>query len=136
MLHSCPNYLFPYEPHFGVPVIKPFSKLFKKMFKISSKTNADVWDSLNFITYFDVKRIAKNNSLNVIFERDVLYKSLLRMDGDVCFSERHAGGVIYRLYSVLKYTRLLKCIKYFPIMLSTPMIFNLAYKKEKELWRK
>lgn len=50
MLHSCPNYLFPYEPHFGIPVIKPFSKLFKRVFKISSKANSDIWDSLNFIT--------------------------------------------------------------------------------------
>jgi SAM-dependent methyltransferase len=131
MLHSCPNYIVPYEPHFGVFVIKPFSPLFKRMFRVDLKENAEVWDSLNFITYFDVKRIAKENNLIVSYKKEILYDSLLRLDNDEIFYARHAGGFVHKVFLILKRTRLLKMIKYFPVLLSTPMAFSLSYAKEK-----
>ncbi|MCW8932680.1 MAG: class I SAM-dependent methyltransferase [Gammaproteobacteria bacterium] len=131
MLHSCPNYLIPYEPHFGIPVIKHFSDISKTFFKIELKPNFDVWDSLNFITYFDVKRISNKNNLHVIFKKEVLYNSLLRMDQDDIFYKRHSGGGIYRIYSFIKKLKLLILIKYLPPMLSTPMVFSMALKNDK-----
>lgn len=128
MLHSCPNYLIPYEPHFGIPVIKHYSNISKKIFKIDSSPKLDLWNSLNFITYFDVRRIANKNDLHVIFKKEVLYNTLLRMDQDDIFHKRHSGGYIYKLYSLIKKLKLLIIIKYLPPMLSTPMVFSMTLK--------
>ncbi len=133
MVHACPNYVVPYEPHFGVPVVRVFSNLSRNIFKIDKRANYDVWESLNFITFFDVQKLAYKNNLNVIFERGVLYKSLLRLDQDEAFYERHSGGIIYKGYSLIKKLRLLILIKYVPPMLSTPMVFSMSIKESKEI---
>ena len=129
MAHSCPNYFVPYEPHFGIPVIKCFPILTKKLFKLTGKSDLDMWNSLNFITYFDVKKIASKNGLNVTFKKQVLFNTLLRMEQDNVFYERHAGGYINLIYSCMKKVKLLTLIKFFPAMLSTPMMFFMTTKK-------
>ena len=81
---SCPNYLFPYEPHFNIPTL--FSKrLTEKVFGQSifgDKTMPDpsgTWKSLNWINVVQIQRIARQlpgfrltfnrRLLVVIFER-------------------------------------------------------------------
>jgi len=129
MLHACPNYIVPYEPHFSIPVIKPFSNLTKLLFKVDRLPNYDVWKSLNFITFFDVKKLAYENELNVDFRTEVLYKALLRLEQDEVFYKRHSGGFIYKFYSLIKKLKLLELIKYLPPILSTPMVFKMTKKE-------
>ena len=50
----CPNYGFPFESHFSIPIIfnkKLTALIFKKRIEIFEKINAceGLWDSLNFV---------------------------------------------------------------------------------------
>ena len=76
----CPNYLFPYEPHFNIPTL--FSKalterLFGKYIR-SSQSVVDpegTWTSLNWISVSHVRRICcKELGAEPIFNRSVLYR--------------------------------------------------------------
>jgi SAM-dependent methyltransferase len=92
----CANYLFPYEPHFNIPIV--FSKaLTEKLFRrrIYGNTRvgdaAGVWKSLNWITVPKVVRAVRNLSeVSVSFDRSMLEAVLLRTVGDREFSERRS----------------------------------------------
>ena len=51
MVHSCPNYLIPYEPHFGVPVLKIAPDLSGRVYAKRIAKRRALWESLNFITH-------------------------------------------------------------------------------------
>src|SRR6185436_18124935 len=59
----CPNYLFPYEPHFNIPTFGS-KRLTERLLRrrIHSNTRANdptgLWKSLNWITVPQVKRMA------------------------------------------------------------------------------
>jgi 2-polyprenyl-3-methyl-5-hydroxy-6-metoxy-1,4-benzoquinol methylase len=122
MVHACPNYMVPYEPHFGIPVIKKFSGLSRQLFRKKIETNIDLWNSLNFISYFTVKALATKNHLNVKFKRGVLYDSFLRLDTDQSFRERHRHSWILSLFLFLKSLGVLRFVQALPPCFSTPMI--------------
>ena len=92
----CANYLFPYEPHFNIPIV--FSKaLTEKLFRrrIYGNTRvgdaAGVWKSLNWITVPKVVRAVRNLSeVSVSFDRSMLEAVLLRTVDDREFSERRS----------------------------------------------
>lgn len=124
MLHNCPNYLFPYEPHLGIPVIKAFPRLSTYIYRGAIEQYREVWESLNFITYFDVKRLTKATGMKVNFKRGLLFDALSRIEKDPYFRERHAGSMVNVAYNILDKTGLLGLLRYIPPVLSTPMIFQ------------
>lgn len=128
MVHGCPNYVIPYEPHFGIPVIKKFPELSRRLFPKRIETNSDLWDSLNFISYFNVKALAAKCHLKVKFKKGVLYDSLLRIGADKCFRERHMNKWILSLFSLFQYLGLVRVVRYLPPYLSTPMIVMLSHR--------
>ena len=128
MVHSCPNYAVPYEPHFGIPVIKHCKWLSERVFRAKIEPHQGLWDSLNFITYFDVKRFARVKGLAVHFYKGLLYQSLMRLDKDGLYRERQSGSAILLLYRFLEATRLLSLLQYIPAWLSTPMAFKISNK--------
>jgi SAM-dependent methyltransferase len=95
----CANYLFPYEPHFNIPIL--FSKsLTEKLFRrrIYGNTRvgdaAGVWKSLNWISVPKVVRAVRNLSeVSVSFDRSMLEAVLLRAVGDREFSARRSPFV-------------------------------------------
>lgn len=92
----CPNYLFPYEPHFNMPTF--FSKkLTEKIFK--NRINGHhvlsdpwgTWQSLNWISVPKVVKIVNQlASPNVVFRRDLMLKMLERVVSDNEFSKRRS----------------------------------------------
>lgn len=92
----CPNYLFPYEPHFNIPTF--FSKkLTGRIFK--NRINSyhvlsdpwGTWQSLNWISIPRVKKIVNQlTNANVVFHRDLLLKMLERVVSDTEFSKRRS----------------------------------------------
>lgn len=126
MVHGCPNYAIPYEPHFGVPVFKLWPGLSRRLFSKRIEQKADLWDSLNFISYFNVKGLATDNHLHVKFIQGVLYNSVLRFETDTSFRERHGNNFLLSLLSWLKCLRILQMMKYLPPFISTPMIIVLS----------
>jgi 2-polyprenyl-3-methyl-5-hydroxy-6-metoxy-1,4-benzoquinol methylase len=121
MVHNVPNYLIPYEPHFAIPFFPIFPK--KTSCLIPKKiTTTGLWRSINFINYFDIKRIAKQNNVKIKFRKGLLYPAFNRLVTDVEYGKRHQFLTkVARISSSLK---LLNVLKYFPAYLSTPMVFE------------
>ena len=93
---TCPNYLFPYEPHFNIPTL--FSKklteriLGWKIFRSESMPDpAGTWKSLNWINVIQVGRIIQRQpELNLTFNRSMLVAALERIATDSVFAERRS----------------------------------------------
>jgi SAM-dependent methyltransferase len=121
MVHLCPNYTVPYEPHFGIPLV-PFAPRATGGLVPGIDRNP-VWASINFITYGEVERLAARFGLLVTFRRGLMYDAFARLDTDQEFGARHKG-VVRRIYRLLKATRILGLLRHIPPALATPMIFE------------
>lgn len=121
MLHNIPNYLIPYEPHFGIPFFPIFPS---KMPLIVSEeiTSTNLWKSLNFINIFDVKSYAREAGAIVKFEKQLMFKTIVRMEKDKEFARRHKG--ISRIIKIIKAIGFLKIIQILPVSLNTPMVLE------------
>jgi len=123
MIHHCPNYFFPFEPHLSIPVIKYFPEISKYIFSSKVKANLELWNSLNFISYRDVKDLAKNSNLAIVFKRELLAKAFVRIDSDPLFRARHSSKFFLIAYKLIKKTHFYTLLKYIPPSFSTPMTF-------------
>lgn len=123
-VNSCPNYLVPYEPHYAIPMVPFIHSLTRRIFDKKITSEPDIWDSLNFINWFTVRQMARENSASVTFETALIYKAFLRLDEDTEFMARHKDGLAAKLYKLLKATRTLNLLKFAPAPMSTPMIFT------------
>ena len=96
MLVLCPNYLVPYEPHFGIPLLWS-PRLTRRVFagrieQVERRTgSAGLWESLNFITVPALRRHCQQLGLSVSFEQGMLAKMLQRLGRDPQFAARQAG---------------------------------------------
>ena len=96
---TCPNYLFPYEPHFNIPTL--FSKrLTEKLLGSRILLNEEIpdpkgtWDSLNWIDVIQISRIVKRlPGLSVTFGRHLLVSTFKRIAFDRNFAMRRSNLV-------------------------------------------
>ncbi len=123
MIHSCPNYSVPFEPHFGVPLV-PGRPAWTRRVLPKSIGASSVWASLNFVRASDIRRTATELGLVVHFRSGALATSIERLGTDQEFRARH------RLLAVvgraLVATRLTSLLRRLPASWSTPMDFVLA----------
>jgi SAM-dependent methyltransferase len=111
----CPNYLFPYEPHFNIPTL--FSKalterLFGKYIRSSQSVvdPEETWTSLNWISVPHVRRICcKELGVEPVFDRSVFYRFIQRALHDNDFQSRRGPLILSVLQALdrLGMTRLL-----------------------------
>lgn len=92
---TCPNYLFPYEPHFNIPTF--FSKqlterlLHQKIHAHAMPDPSGLWKSLNWISVPGIRRMAKRMSgLKVTFNTAFFVSTLARVASDPDFAERRS----------------------------------------------
>lgn len=92
---TCPNYTFPYEPHFNIPTL--FSKsLTERVLKNRIMNNGmqdpiGTWQSLNWISVTQVNKIVRQMpELNIEFNRKFLVSTLARIAYDNEFSARRS----------------------------------------------
>jgi SAM-dependent methyltransferase len=105
---TCPNYLFPYEPHFNIPTL--FSKqLTERVLKqkiFSSKRVPDpygTWKSLNWINVSQIRRhVRRLPGFQITFGRSLLASTLERIISDQAFSARRSPNVRRLLSSVVR----------------------------------
>ena len=96
---TCPNYLFPYEPHFNIPTF--FSKemterIFRnKIFLAQGVPDpSGTWKSLNWITVRKIGEIVNRlPGLQVAFNRVFLVSTLERIASDQGFASRRSRRV-------------------------------------------
>jgi len=125
MMHSCPNYLFPYEPHYGIPVLKYYPKLSRRLFADRINRSPEVWDSLNFICHNDIHRFCNKHGIEAYFQEELLYRALNRISSDPIFKKRHDKGWIGRLHQFMAFTGIIQLIRHLPPAWATPMIFSI-----------
>jgi len=94
---TCPNYLFPYEPHFNIPTL--FSKrltgiaLRSRIWGNRSMPDPKgTWSSLNWITVPDISAaVRRMPGIRVGFNKQTLVATLARAIDDSEFSSRRSG---------------------------------------------
>lgn len=123
MIHACPNYRIPYEPHYAIPLIPFLPRQTARLFPRVKVLHPGLWDELNFITASDVKRLCAANGLEVRFERGLLAASLKRLAVDAEFRARQGafGQVVGRIIALL---HLHPLIERLPGEWATPMVFT------------
>jgi len=121
MCHNLPNYIVPYEPHFGILFFPIFPK--KMSFLVSKEiTKTGLWRSINFINVFDIKSYSRKANSRVIFEKRLIYKAIRRIDEDQEFADRHSN--LRKLISLFRKTGFLYLTKLLPVSLNAPMVFE------------
>ena len=129
MVHSCPNYVFPYEPHFGIPLLPFFPSLTRVLLPKKISTS-DVWASLNFITSFKIKNIYRKEGLNVEFKRGTMCAGIARLRNEEIFAARHR--LLQKFFSVDSIFWIARKILNIPTSLATPMDFIVCFPEHKD----
>lgn len=127
MIHACPNYSVPYEPHYGIPVFRHFPSLSRRLF-LSPECNVEIWNSLNFITCNELKKYCNVHDLTFCFKKELLYNSLKRMNTDPLFRQRHQGLIAGMAAFVMR-SGLGKLVRHIPPAMATPMIVEIEKRK-------
>ena len=122
MLHTCPNYRVPYEPHFASPLVplRPASTARLRR----ALADDPLWQSLNFITAGDIARFAARHDLTLRFRRDVLTDAIERLARDPAFARRQ--GWAGRAAAALGRTGAHRWLRALPPTWLTPMVFELS----------
>jgi 2-polyprenyl-3-methyl-5-hydroxy-6-metoxy-1,4-benzoquinol methylase len=118
---TCPNYLFPYEPHFNIPTL--FSKrltemvLGKKIFGCKEMPDpSGTWKSLNWISVVQVQGIAKRLPwLRVKFNRLLLVSTLERICSDKDFANRRSP-MVRKFLTLIVQLRMHLLLAYMPVI--------------------
>jgi hypothetical protein len=118
MLHTCPNYRVPYEPHYGVPLV-PFRPQATATLRPRLKDDP-LWQSLNFVTAGDLRRFARRHGLAVEFQRGVLADVIARLATDEAFARRQ--GWAGRAARGLARAKVLGLVNRIPPTWLTPMV--------------
>ncbi len=128
---TCPNYLFPYEPHFNIPTLISKSlteRVFRKKI-YGNKAVPDpggVWNSLNWISVPRVINIARSCNLNnVSFDKKMLSKMLSRALHDPEFASRRSPLIVI-LISIVVRLHLHKLSNLIPAVMQPVMDCTLA----------
>jgi len=127
MIHSCPNYTIPYEPHYGTLVFRHFPTISKRVF-LPRNCDLGIWNSLNFITYREIKSFCKGAELDCTFKKELLYLAFKRVGEDPLFKQRHKG-LAASLAKFLLATGIIKLLKYVPPACATPLIVEIRTNK-------
>jgi SAM-dependent methyltransferase len=96
---TCPNYFFPYEPHFNIPILLNKStteKIFRRAIITNSKLPDPIgtWKSLNWITTWQVCKILKQiPELKIHLNRMFVVTTLERIVSDREFALRRSKSV-------------------------------------------
>ena len=123
MYHHCPNYIVPFEPHYGIPLIPFFPQITGRLKKVAQE---DLWKSVNFLTLPRMKSIARKLDLKIQFRKKVLQETFARLETDKEFAARHSSLVT--VYKGMKATGVIYLLGLIPPVLCTPMSFILSSK--------
>lgn len=123
----CPNYNFPYESHFSIPVVLNKNitfKIFKNYIsKFEYKNNYEgLWESLNFVKKSDLlfylNKLKKNKKITYIDDTSIIDFMLVRVSKDFEFRKRKKFlgfiALILNKFGILKFLKFYP--KYLPYM--------------------
>lgn len=124
----CPNYHFPYEPHFNIPTLfnKRLTGLVFKSAIASSRMHSapETWDALNWINVSQVRGLFRRRfGAEPIFNRLATYQIVSRVLCDPQFTARRSRWVstVLKLFNQVG---LLQVFRFFPVRFSPAMDLN------------
>lgn len=127
----CPNYLFPYEPHFNIPTFggKALTEKLMRSRIEGNKVMDDpkgLWQSLNWLDVFKVRRfVAADDSLVLSFNKRTLAWMLERALNDEGFASRRAKWMV-GLIRIMQTLGALKLVAWIPTFLQPIMDVRLT----------
>ena len=118
---TCPNYLFPYEPHFNIPTF--FSKRLTERLLRKSLFNNDtvndpiaLWNSLNWINVYQIKKICAGlPDAELNFDSKLLGESFERIVKDHEFAKRRPIW-LKKLIRLIIFLRIHRVTAYLPLL--------------------
>jgi SAM-dependent methyltransferase len=92
----CPNYGFPYESHFRVPIVggKSGTRLIHANYIRNFETRNDLdglYASLNFVRLRKVRRETRKRNLKLTVDPSIINEMIDRLDDDPAFAQRQRG---------------------------------------------
>ena len=127
MVHSCPNYSFPYEPHFGLLLV-PFFPAITKYFLPKRIRKSSLWNSLNFITARRAKKMFQSNGLCVRFRKGTMTTGIFRVRNEKIFAARHQK--LHKLFSIDIIYGITRRILRVPVLVASPMDILVCYPEQ------
>jgi 2-polyprenyl-3-methyl-5-hydroxy-6-metoxy-1,4-benzoquinol methylase len=125
MVHMCPNYAVPYEPHLQIPLIPGAPGLTRHLFPRHAKRYPGLWEGLNFISAGRLQRLAKANGLAIEFDERIMGDMVRRLLTDPILASRQ-GALVTMVAKVIEATGMQSLIDRFPPRFSTPMVARFA----------
>lgn len=94
----CPNYAFPFEPHFNIPTLGSKARTWQVFEQriLASPVVVDpvgTWASLNWISVGSVRRACRAAGLTPMFDRGITGIFLRRALDDPTFQRRHGAAI-------------------------------------------
>ena len=130
MLHVCPNYVFPYEPHLGIPLIPGRPAATAYLFPGVVRRHRQIWQTLNFVTAYRLRRAGRCQGLGVRLLPGQLHAQILRLRSDPLFRARHLNGglgpLIAAALRIGSVAGLFALLRRFPPSLQSPMIAEMT----------
>lgn len=129
----CPNYLFPYEPHFNIPTLinKRLTAFVFKSRILSSDfilEGKEVWDGLNWINTLQVRKFFRQSfGIAPVFNRLATYLIVKRTLDDQHFRQRRSGWISACVKTINQW-RLINLFKFVPEFFSPVMDFSIQRK--------
>ena len=114
----CPNYDFPYEPHFGkilwVRKGGSFYLEFKRIknLELENIDSGGLYDSLNFITVAKLEAFSRESNLHLKFNSQAFYFMLQRAISDAGLRTRHKNFI--PIVDILSKLNFIGLSKFFP----------------------
>lgn len=102
----CPNYSFPYEPHFNLPTLvgKRLTEICLGHWILGSQRvpkPKETWDALNWINVTRTRRIiAKHFGVSPCFNKNATYQIIIRIFSDPQFRSRKSQWVFLILETI------------------------------------
>ncbi len=118
---TCPNYYFPYEPHFDIITLFSKSlteKLYRSKILDCERMNnpLELWESLNWINVSKIAKIAnRNSSVKVSFYRKLTVSAFERISLDPMFAKRRSY-IVRKIILFLVVIKLHKIFQFIPAM--------------------
>ena len=129
----CPNYDFPYEPHFIIPIIynKDVTyKFFRKKIINHEKITGEkgLWEGLNFCSKNKIKKYLIQNNYKFYFDYEIKERLLQRIDDDKSLYFQKRQGIVAKIAKISKKLKLDKFIFDF-LMIPFPYMKIIIKKK-------